>query len=150
MVHTMLLAGNYIPICGPQLQTIPLQKNQSIQCDVVFGSPSAECRGTGICKITGTNGLTILNKKQECKSTQAFMVERADQQGVTFVFFRSLLCTQLYRHHFWKGFLTITEHCPLPEDLRNGFQTPFTKILPGKYAVEEVSGYLRVDIDCAV
>jgi hypothetical protein len=81
----MLLASNSIPARGLRPQ-LPNLLNQGIQCDVVFGSPSAECRGTGICKITGTNGFSILNQKKECKKTQAVLVERPDNQGITLIF----------------------------------------------------------------
>ena len=149
MVHTMLLASNYIPVRSLDLQQSSIFPTQEgIHCDVVFGSPSSDCRGTGICKISGTNSLLILHQKKACKRTQAVMVERADKQGISLIFFRSLLCSQLYRHHFWKGVLTMKEACILPQEIRDNLQIEFSQMLPGNYQVREESGYFRVDIDC--
>lgn len=148
MVHTMLLASNCIPVRGPQAQNAISIDQQVLNCDVVFGSPSADCSGTGICKITGTNGFFISDQKKECQKTKAVLLERADKQGVTLVFFRPLLCTQLFRRHFWKGVLSMDEPCLLPAEIRDQLSTRFSRMLPGKYAVVETAGYFRVDIDC--
>lgn len=150
MVHTMLLASNHIPVRSLRLSQPANLFQQGMHCDVVFGSPSADCRGTGICKITGTNGFAPLNYKKECKETSAILVERPDSQGITLIFFRTQLCTKLYRHHFWKSVLSMKETCNLPVELQNKLQVPYQQMLPGNYAVVEESGYFRVDIDCAL
>jgi hypothetical protein len=144
----MLLASNCIPVRDKQIQTLFSLSQQAIHCDVVFGSPSADCRGTGICKITGTNGMFIQSTKKQCRETKAFLTERADKQGITLIFMRSMLCAQLFRHHFWKGILTMQEACELPVALQNQLCTPLIKLLPGKYNVVEASGFFSVDIDC--
>ena len=149
MVHTMLLASNCIPVRGPQIQNLFSLGQQGLHCDVVFGSPSADCSGTGICKITGTNGFFIHDQKKECQRTQAVLFQRADKKGLTLIFFRSLLCSKLFRHHFWKGVLKMDEPCMLPGEIRDQLETPFSKMLPGWYLVTEASGYFKVDIDCA-
>ena len=149
MVHTMLLAGNYIPVRKLELQSSTIL-HQGIQCDVVFGSPSADCRGTGICKISGTNSFSIPTQQKECKTTKAVLVERPDKQGVTLIFFRSLLCSQLYRHHFWKGILTLHEACSLPLELSSQLEMPYRQMLPATYSVVEEAGYFRVEIDCSL
>jgi hypothetical protein len=150
MVHTMLLASNYIPVRGPEFQQIANFIHQGIRCDVVFGSPSSDCRGTGICKISGTNSLTILNQQKDCKRTQALMVENQGNQGITLLFLRPFLCTQLYRHHFRKGVLTMEEGCFLPAEIRGQMAIPYRQILPGTYQVVEEAGYFRIDLDCVV
>lgn len=149
MVHTMLLAGNYIPARNLELQPLSFP-HQAIHCDVVFGSPSAECRGTGICKISGTNSISILEPKKDCRTTKAVLVECPDNQGITLIFFRSLLCSQLYRHHFWKGVLTLHESCPLPTELSSQLENAYKLLLPASYSVVEESGFFKVDIDCAL
>ncbi len=149
MVHTMLLASNCIPVRDPLTQMpFPIAQH-AIRCDVVFGSPSADCQGTGICKITGTNGMHIRSWKKQCQETKAFLVERADKQGISLVFMRSLLCTKLFRHHFWKGVLSMREACPLPVEIQSQLNTRFNKMLPGQYKVVEAAGFFTVEIDCA-
>lgn len=149
MVHTMLLASNCIPVPSPRFPHISLCSDQGLHCDVVFGSPSADCRGTGICKITGTNGLTVLDQKKECRRTQAILVERPDHSGVSLIFFRSKLCVQLYRRHFWKGILKMDESCAIPAEMQANLRQPFQQILPGQYPVIEENGYFRVDLNCS-
>jgi hypothetical protein len=150
MVHTMLLAGNYIPVPSLRLSSIPNISQPGLQCDVVFGAPSADCRGTGICKITGTHGLSSLNHKKECRITQGFLVENPASEGISFIFFRSSLCTQLYKNHFRKGVLQMNEPCQIPDEISSQLQTPFTQINAGTYQVTEMEGYFVVQLQCQV
>jgi hypothetical protein len=148
MLHTMLLVSNSIPVHDVQFQQISTLYRQGIQCDVVFGSPSADCRGTGICKITGTNSFATMVQKKACQETSAIAVERTDGQGISLIFFRPLLCSQLYRRHFWKGILKMDEACPLPSQISDNMEQPFSQISAGRYQVVEENGYFRVDVDC--
>ncbi|MBL7826317.1 MAG: hypothetical protein JNJ57_06775 [Saprospiraceae bacterium] len=150
MLHVSLLVSNIIPTRSlASLSTFVPGTEQTLQCDVIFGSPSADCRGTGICKITGTNAFSPITAGTACQITQAFAQPRKDQGGITLFFFRSFLCTQLYRRHFWKGILKMDEPCPLPEDIRTQLGLAFNTLLPGKYVVKEENGCFQVDIDCA-
>lgn len=146
----MLLSSDFIPARNPRL--IPLTPHRealSIQCDVIFGSPGADCRGTGICKITGTNALSPVYRKQTCRATSAIAVRREEGRGISLIFFRSQLCIHLYRRHFWKGILKLDEPCALPPELRDSLQLDFQYVMPGRYSVCESEGCFRVDVDCA-
>ena len=150
MIQVSLLASMLIPARkSASFLTSIIDQTDALQCDVVFGSPSADCRGTGICKITGTNAFSPLSLKKECRITQAMAVYQPEGQGISLYFFRSLLCTQLYRRHFWRGVLKMDESCPLPEELQGSLKTSYTQMLPGRYQVTEENGWFRVDIDCA-
>lgn len=149
MVHVLLLSSNLIPARNLRLSSfLKPQNDSSLQCDVIFGSPSADCRGTGICKITGTNAFVPLFQKRECRATSAIATKREDSNGISLFFFRSQLCTQLYRRHFWKGILKLDEPCVIPDELRDTLHLNYQQILPGRYAVCEEDGYFRVDLDC--
>lgn len=150
MVQVSLLASALIPAREPaSVSTLITDHTEALQCDVVFGSPSADCRGTGICKITGTNASFPPSLKKECRITQAMVLSQPDSQVLTLYFYRSWLCTQLYRRHFWRGVLKMDESCPLPEALRASLNTACAEMLPGRYPVTEENGWFRVDIQCA-
>lgn len=150
MVHVLLLSSDLIPARIHRLSEFPnICNDASLQCDVIFGSPSADCRGTGICKITGTNGFAPYFRKRECRATTAIAVKREDLTGISLIFARIQLCTQLYRRHFWKGILKLDEPCTLPDEIRETLGCNFRSILPGQYSVQEKDGFFYVDLNCA-
>ncbi|HRI59070.1 MAG TPA: hypothetical protein PK228_05095 [Saprospiraceae bacterium] len=120
---------------------------QLIRCDIVFGMPSQDCRGTGICKLSSDvfqpDGLN-----KECRRTVAFASRTDGGQQLSLVFFRELLCINLYRHHFHKGVLEMTEPCPLPAELIADLGLEGDMLLPGRYLIQEYEGCYRVDISC--
>jgi hypothetical protein len=129
----------------PNQTTYP---SKMMHCDVVFGSPSMDCNGTGICKITGTNSIRPVHLKKSCQLTFG-QIAAAPNGKVSLFFFREFLCIQLYRQHFRKGVLTMKEQCPVPSDISKTLNVKAKNLLPGNYAVVECEGYYRVDIDCA-
>ena len=129
----------------PNQTTYP---SKMMHCDVVFGSPSMDCNGTGICKITGTNSIRPMHLKKSCQLTFG-QIAAAPNGKVSLFFFREFLCIQLYRQHFRKGVLTMKEQCPVPSDISKTLNIKAKNLLPGNYAVVECEGYYRVDIDCA-
>lgn len=129
----------------PNQTTYP---SKMMHCDVVFGSPSMDCNGTGICKITGTNSIRPMHLKKSCQLTFG-QIAAAPNGKVSLFFFREFLCIQLYRQHFRKGVLTMKEQCPIPSDISKTLNVKAKNLLPGNYAVVECEGYYRVDIDCA-
>ena len=119
-----------------------------MRCEVVFGSPSMNCNGTGICKITGTNSVFAMQQKKDCQLTFG-QIAAAPNGKVSLFFFREMLCIKLYRQHFRKGMLEMKESCPLPADLSKALKLKGSTLLPGNYAVIETAEYFRVDVDCA-
>lgn len=121
-----------------------------IHCDVVFGSPSSDCRGTGICKISGTYERSRLPEaKKECRHTLGQAAVSPDGR-LSLFFFREFLCIRLYRQHFQKGVLNMQEACSIPGSISAGLSIEAKQILPGQYRILECDGYFRVDVDCAV
>ncbi len=119
-----------------------------MHCDVVFGSPSMDCNGTGICKITGTNSIRPLFLKKDCLLTKGQICAAPDGK-ISLFFFREFLCIHLYRQHFRKGVLTMKEACPLPKEISKSLNLKGKRLMPGNYAVVEMDGYFRVDLTCA-
>lgn len=133
------------PIIPLNLPSPVAQTFKTMYCDVVFGSPSMDCNGTGICKISGTNALHSSASKNNCRATCC--IAAANPNGnLSLYFFRELLCTQLYRKHFRKGNFTVSEPCTIPSEVRKALGISARQIMPGEYAVVDTDGYLRVDL----
>lgn len=116
--------------------------------DVVFGSPSMNCNGTGICKINGTNSVRRALPSKNCSTTVAQIAVMPNGK-ISLYFFRELLCIHLYRRHFHKGLLRMNEPCRIPAHLSKGLGIKAKQLLPGEYDVLECDGYFRVDVDMA-
>jgi len=121
--------------------------SQLIRCDIVFGMPSQDCRGTGICKLT-SDVSAPLNLKNDCRNSVAFAGKGGEGDQVVLVFFRELLCSNLYSRQFRKGVFEMTEPCPLPVDLTEMLELKGNTLLPGRYAILEQDGCFRITISC--
>ncbi len=122
-------------------------QSQLIRCDIIFGMPSQDCRGTGICKLT-SDMVNFLLPAKECRRTAAFAGRANNGSRISLFFLRELLCIELFRHHFRKGVLQMQEPCSLPDDLVENLGLQGDTLLPGTYMVTEENGCFRVDIDC--
>lgn len=118
-----------------------------LSCDVVFGSPSANCLGTGICRITARTTVQAVQtgQKRTCQSTAALLFPIDKGKGLTMVLTRSLLCVKLYKNHLRHGVLRLDSPCPLPKDLRSTLGLKLRELPAGDYQVLESSGFIRVD-----
>ncbi len=137
-----------LPITTKAIRYENRQIPAKMYCDVVFGSPSLDCDGTGICRITGTNSFVQMNLKKDCRITFG-QISAAPNGKVSIFFFREFLCIHLYRQHFRKGVLTMKEQCPIPSGMSKALKIKGKRLLPGNYTVIEREGYFRVDVDCA-
>ena len=120
-------------------------KTKMMNCEVVFGSPSLDCGGTGICRITGTNSIKGYYQHKNCSRTLG-QIAAAGNGTISLFFFREFLCIRLYRKHFYKGVFSVTEACPIPPDVSATLGIEASAIVPGQYVVREMDGYFRVDL----
>lgn len=120
---------------------------KAIHSEVVFGSPAMNCNGTGICRISSMHTVRQEVDAGSCQRTVAQIVP-GDHGKITLYFFRSLLCIKLFRQHFYKGLLEMTEPCVIPADLLDKLQIQTKTIQPGKYAIVEHNGIFRLELDC--
>lgn len=144
-------ADSFTPLQRLTSRAVAFQEidSQLIRCDIVFGMPSQDCRGTGICKLTSDLDAPP-QLKNDCRNTVAFAGRAGEGRRVMLAFFRELLCAQLYSRHFRKGVLELTEPCPLPENLVNTLKLKGNALLPGKYAIREQEGCFQVELTCRV
>ncbi len=119
---------------------------QQLSCDVVFGSPSADCHGTGVCKISALGALPNLSpKSRNCQSAPGILFPLEGGIGVSLVIAREMMCIKLLRGQFRGGALTLHEACPLPVDIITALSLKFNALRPGKYQLEEADGFFRIN-----
>lgn len=141
---------------SPAIRPITISQNaqkspqilQKMYCDVVFGSPSMDCNGTGICKINSTSSRQALLLKKDCTLTTGVMATNPNGQ-VSLYFFRKFLCIHLYRQHFHRGVFVLNEPCTLPAEITKGLNIKGKALIPGQYKVHSFDGFFRVDLVCA-
>lgn len=115
------------------------------RCDVIFGMPSADCGGTGICKI-------VVNQRPEeapagtrnCRRTSAVFTRNSQSGELSLLLFPALLCPELFRKHLRKGVLRLYEACTLPLSLTAYLGIPTGCLAAGAYAIETHSGYYKI------
>lgn len=150
------VSKNYPPPWGIADQNLisPRRETEStrqLSCDVVFGSPSADCMGTGVCRISARTGARsqASQRKQSCRSTVALLFPIEGGNGLSLVLTRAFLCTQLYKNHLRTGVLTLESPCKLPKDIANVLELKFNELPVGQFPIYESAGFLRIDFKIA-
>lgn len=127
----------------PQLLPAMLnsRKVKQMYSDVVFGSPSANCNGLGVCKIT-TIGQAA-KQYGSCQSVGGLFSK--DQQGDLQVLIpKSKVCVMLFRKYFMKGKIELKKPCPIPQYLQQylGYAKP--ALTPGCYPIFSEGQYFLI------
>ena len=121
-------------------------KMKQLTCDVVFGSPSADCRGTGVCKISALATMTKLKSSgRNCQSAPGILYPLDGGTGVSIVIAREMMCLQLLRNQFRSGILILHESCFLPNDIVSELSLEINELKPGNYSIEEIDGFFRIN-----
>ncbi len=118
---------------------------KSLSCDVVFGSPSVGCRGTGICKLNAHNVTRTVALKQSCRGATALLVSFDEGERVSLILPHAFLCAQIVRNHLRHGLLHMTEPCKLPGSISTALGLKIKTLKPGIYPVETLNSYYKID-----
>jgi hypothetical protein len=116
-----------------------------IRCDVVFGSPSLGCRGTGVCKITAYQPAEPQVQLRDCKKAGAFIGAVHGGYGLSLMLPKGFLCANIMRFHLSKPFFEINEPCTLPSSFQAALGLKIDQIKPGKYPIQDMEMFLRID-----
>ncbi|MCB0543678.1 MAG: hypothetical protein KDC70_09175 [Saprospiraceae bacterium] len=119
---------------------------KSLRCDVVFGSPSVGCRGTGICKLNANGVRNTAALRQSCRGASALLVPLDDGRGVSIVIPRAFLCVNILRNQLRHDVLKLTEPCPIPQTIVDTLGLEMKTLPPGAYPVTQYNGLFRIDI----
>ncbi len=134
----------HLNLVRPQRET---NGTKQLSCDVVFGSPSSDCMGTGICRISARTGgnPSAMDQKRSCRSTMGLLFPIEGGNGVALVLTKAMLCTQLYKAHLRHGTLTLESPCPLSKHIALTLGLKINQLSPGTYPIQEDEGFLRID-----
>lgn len=117
---------------------------KQLSCDVVFGSPAADCMGTGVCKISALTPMRT-PKSNNCLSAPGILYPIKGGEGVSLVIAREMMCIKLLRSQFRGGILTLQDACSLPKDIVAALSLEISELKPGEYKVVEVDGFFRIN-----
>ncbi len=119
---------------------------KQLSCDVVFGSPAADCMGTGVCKISALSSMPKLHSKpNNCLSAPGILYPIEGGEGVSLVIAREMMCIKLLRSQFRGGILTLEEAYAMPKDIIEGLSLKINELNPGEYNVVEVDGFFSIN-----
>lgn len=117
-----------------------------LQCEVMFGSPSSNCGGNGICKIVAKNNHPLsVFKRTSCSHAKAVFTTQGDNKGVSLVFRREWLCSNLMRRHFRHGILEMPEPCPIPSGIVKAMGLKISELPAGLHLIEDYRTHIRIN-----
>jgi hypothetical protein len=114
------------------------------RADVVFGSPRADCSGTGVCKIIAREQEGEIAGRNCRRAPAVFSSGEAPGQ-LSMLLLREFLCVEVWKTQLRRGSLHLSEPCPVPAFLREFFHLPAVFLAPGYYAVQPRPDYLQID-----
>lgn len=134
------------PLQIPYLPENARPEPMLFQCEVMFGSPSSNCGGNGICKIVAKNHHPLPTlERTSCSHARAFFAARADGDGASLLFRREWLCSTLMRRHFRYGILQMPEPCAIPPGIVTALGLKFSKLPAGAHLIEDYGTHYRIN-----
>jgi hypothetical protein len=111
-----------------------------LRTDVVLGSPSAKCRGVGICRVV----VAPHQYSGECPMVHAIIGLNANKRA-RFYFLKATISESIWKQHFQSRLFTVLEAFRLPYrvEKRLGLSSAF--IHPGEYVINTTPLYFMVD-----
>lgn len=123
-----------------------VRSTKQMSCEVVFGSPSANCVGTGVCKISATTQTpSPTQRERNCRHVSAILLRLQGGNGVALLIAREMMCANLLRTQFRDNKLKLTELCPLPTEVTQPIALKIKALQPGEYTVNEINGFFRIN-----
>ena len=113
---------------------------REVEMEVIFGTPSRNCAGAGICLITNrfSQGYAV-----PCPHAPA-IIHLVPGQELVFRFRKRQLSDAALRGYFQENFFAVEEAFRLPQALVRQWKLPVRWIKPGQYLLEEYSQEWRL------
>lgn len=117
-----------------------------LQCEVMFGSPSSNCDGNGICKIVARSGCAPNTySRTSCSHSQAVFASCDGGNAASMIFRRDWLCAKLMKRHFRHGFLEMPEPCPIPPAFVSALDLNISELPAGLHLIENFGTHYRIN-----
>lgn len=136
----------------PNLWQIPFRPEAArkapmlFQCEVMFGSPSSNCGGNGICKIVAKSSQSqAFVKRTSCSHAQGLFTALDNGNGASLIFRRDWLCANLMRKHFRHGILEMPEPCAIPPQYVTALGLKITEMPAGLHLIEDYGSHFRIN-----
>lgn len=125
----------------PHLTFSSVVNNREAEMEVVFGTPSRNCSGAGICLVM--NRSAKLLKRIVCPHAPALIYYNSGKELV-FRFRKRLVDAGTVSLYFNKEGFLVEEPFSLPHRLVRQWNLPITQVQPGRYLLEEYSSEWRL------
>lgn len=113
---------------------------REVEMEVVFGTPSRNCSGTGICMIAGR-----LPQGKVIPCPHAPVIIHCDpKHELVFRFRKQRLSDKIVQDYFSSNIFVVEEAFSLPQRLIRMWDLPIGSIPPGRYFLEEYSREWRL------
>jgi hypothetical protein len=114
---------------------------REVEMEVVFGTPSRNCSGTGICMIASR-----LPQGHDIPCPHAPAIIHCDPSGheIVFRFRKQRLNDRVVQEYFSSSYFLVEEAFSLPQRLVRMWGLPMSSIPPGRYSLEEYSREWRL------
>ena len=113
---------------------------REVEMEVIFGTPSKNCSGAGICLIANRSARW---DSISCPHTPAIL-HFSPGQELVFRFRKRHLDTPALQAYFGCGSFLVEESFSLPSQIVRRWALPFSSIPPGRYLLEEYSQEWRL------
>lgn len=120
-------------------------RSRLISADVVFGSPSKKCAGTGICKVT-TRSAALFDPELPCCNKAAADILYVKQDRLLFRIAKQGLCAKVINGQFAYGQFKIEEPLLLPGFILEAFDLPPAQLVSGTFPVQFFETFLEVEL----
>jgi len=130
-------------------QPVPSPNNtgpaQEVELSIVFGTPSKNCEGIGICRMLDAKYMAGIVIK--CPHVPGFLSLEAERGVLSIRFPKKFLTSQMVARHFCKRLFKVTESYRVPAHISRAFGIKKSiQISEGAYQVQETADDLIVVI----
>ncbi len=130
---------------SPNSALTPLQaQSNGLSVEIIYGLPSRNCRGMGICQVKlqeNANSLT------QCKCSSLALARITAKGSLELRIFRQSLDPLLYQAHFQNLEFVLEEPKVLESSVCDALKTGPIELMAGKYPIQESQEYIQVLID---
>lgn len=111
-------------------------RTKEAKAEIVFGTPSKNCEGVGICRMIGPNYLA--GKEIKCPHVTGYLSLDMGRNVLYIRFSKRSLSSEMVARHFCKRLFKVTEPYKVPVHISRFLGTQqIVMIQAGSYAVRE-------------
>ncbi|HMQ62444.1 MAG TPA: hypothetical protein PKE06_17330 [Flavilitoribacter sp.] len=118
---------------------------RTVNADVVFGSPSKKCAGTGICKVS-TRSEALIDPELPCCNKSAAEIGICRQDRLVFRIEKQGLCAKLVNSQFAFGRFKMDESVFLPLFVSAAFNLPPIQLTAGVFPVQFLEDHIEIEL----